>query len=203
LSFKVDRFGKQLSAMASRTDAKAGLVRRGTRMAIATANAAEARGGNMDKNLLKGLTIFTLMVALAIVTSVVSANAQSRMTVSTNIPFEFVVGDHTLPAGEYVIEAVISGGAALAIRGSDNGESVVRLAEPIGAMSKRKSARLVFHRYGQNYFLTQIWSGDSLGRQLVKSKQERATERELASIPSKSELAESTYETIEVVAVLR
>ena len=32
----------------------------------------------MNKDLLKGITIFTLMVALAIMTSVVSANAQSQ-----------------------------------------------------------------------------------------------------------------------------
>jgi len=157
----------------------------------------------MDKNLLKGLTIFTLMVALAIMTAVVSANAQSRMKVTANIPFEFFVGGHTLPSGDYIVQAVTSGGAALAIQGSDTGESAVRLAEPIQAMNRRRSAGLVFHRYGQKYFLAQIWTEDSIGRQLAKSKQERAMERELASIPSKSELAESTYETIEVVAVLR
>jgi hypothetical protein len=157
----------------------------------------------MNKDLLKGLTIFTLMLALAIMTAVVSANAQSRMKVVANIPFEFVVGNHTLAAGEYLVQAATSGGVALAIQGSDNGESVVRMAEPIEAMNKRRTARLVFHRYGQSYFLAQIWSGDSVGRQLAKSKQERAMERELASIPSKSELAESPYETIEVVAVLR
>jgi len=156
----------------------------------------------MNKDLLKGLTVFTLMVALAIVTAVVSANAQSRMKVTANIPFEFVVGGHTLPAGEYIVQAITTGGGALAIQGSDNGESAVRLAEPIQAMTQRRSARLVFHRYGQKYFLAQIWSEDSIGRRLAKSKQERVMERELASIPSKSELAESTYETIEVVAVL-
>jgi hypothetical protein len=157
----------------------------------------------MKKDLVKGLTIFTLMVALAILTAVVSANAQSRMRVAASVPFEFVVGDHTLPAGDYTVETVTSGGAALAIQNSDNRESVIRIADPIEATNKKRPARLVFHRYGHSYFLAQIWSGESTGRKLAKSKQELAMERELAGISSKSELAQSTYETIEVVAVLR
>lgn len=157
----------------------------------------------MNKETLKGLTIFTLMVALAIVTAVVSANAQSRNTVVASIPFEFVVGDRTLPAGEYRLQPVTAQGDALAIKGADNGESAVRLADPIQATRKSAHARLVFHRYGQSYFLAQVWSGDTIGWKLVKSRQERAMARELASIASKSEQAESTYESVEVVAVLR
>jgi hypothetical protein len=38
---------------------------------------------------------------------------------------------------------------------------------------------------------------------LVKSKQERAIESQLAAIPSKSDLARNSYETIEIVAVVR
>ena len=62
---------------------------------------------------------------------------------------------------------------------------------------------MVFHRYGHNYFLAEVWNGDTAGRQLTKSRQERAIERELASIPSKSDLAQSTHETIVVVAAAR
>ena len=157
----------------------------------------------MKKNLLKGLTIFTLMVALAIMTAVVSANAQSRNVVLADIPFEFVVGDKTLPAGEYLVRPINATGDALAIQGTDNKEAAVRLTEPIDAMKKRTQARLVFHRYGQNYFLAQVWTGETTGRQLAKSKHEQSVERELASIPSKSNLAHSLCETIEVLAVIR
>jgi hypothetical protein len=161
-----------------------------------------ARGGKMNKDILKGLTIFTLMVALAILTSVVSANAQSQNTVVANIPFEFVVGSQTLPAGEYIVRQVTSDGSALVIQGSANGESAVRLTETINGIKKRTQARLVFHRYGDNYFLAQVWTGYTTGRALAKSKHRRAIERELASIPSKSAPAQSPYETIELVAVL-
>jgi hypothetical protein len=89
------------------------------------------------------------------------------------------------------------------IQSKDGKSSVIRLSDPTKQRNNKSYARLIFHRYGQNYFLAEVWSGESTGRQLLKSKHERAIERELASIPSKSDLAQSTYETIEVVAVLR
>lgn len=158
----------------------------------------------MKKEILKRFTMLTLVVALAVATAAVSANAQSRNEVIANIPFEFVIGDKTLPAGEYSVRsATAAGNEALRVQGADSGKSAVRLSYPTGQMKNKTHARLVFHRYGQSYFLAEVWDGQSTGRQIVKSRQERAIERELASIPSRSELARNTCETIEVVAVLR
>lgn len=162
----------------------------------------EAKGVDMKKEILKGFTMLMLIVALALATAVASANAQSPNRTMANIPFEFVVGDKTLPAGEYTVKAATTAGDALVIQGVDNGESAVRLSDSTEQL-KNRPARLVFHRYGHNYFLAEVWNGESTGRAIVKSRQERAIERELAGIPSKSDLAQSTYETIEVVAVLR
>lgn len=163
----------------------------------------EAKGVDMKNEILKGFTMLMLIVALALATAVASANAQSTNRVIANIPFEFVVGDKTLPAGEYTVRPVTAGGDALAIQSADGRNSAVRLSGETDQERNKKYARLVFHRYGHNYFLAEIWATEKTGRQLMKSRQERAIERELASIPSKSELAQSTYETIEVVAVLR
>ena len=154
----------------------------------------------MKKNILKSFTMLTLLVAVALAGAVVSANAQSN-PIKVNIPFEFVVGDKTLPAGEYLAKPATTGGA-LAIQNADGKGNVVRMTGPTEQKNKSR-ARMVFHRYGHNYFLAQVWNGESTGRELAKSKQERAVERELASIPSKSELAQSTYETVVVVAVHR
>jgi hypothetical protein len=42
-------------------------------------------------------------------------------------------------------------------------------------------SKLVFNRYGDHYFLSQIWeAGDNAGRELMKSREERQLERELA-----------------------
>jgi hypothetical protein len=62
----------------------------------------------------------------------------------------------------------------------------------------------VFHRYGERYFLAEVWNGvDRTGRQLLKSQEESAIEREFASISTKSETAKNSYETVEVLAALR
>jgi len=160
-----------------------------------------AKGENMKNQILKGSTMLMLLVAVTLATAVVSANAQST-AIKANIPFEFIVGDKMLPAGKYSVKRVTTNGA-LAIQNVDGNNTAIRLSDPTGQMKKNTDARLVFHRYGQNYFLAEVWNGEGSGRELMKSKQERAIERELASIPSKSELAQSTYETIVVVAAAR
>jgi hypothetical protein len=71
-------------------------------------------------------------------------------------------------------------------------------------MKNKTPARLVFHRYGERYFLAEVWNGaDRAGRQLLKSQEERAIEREFASISSNDATAKNTYERVEVAASLR
>ena len=156
----------------------------------------------MEKNILKGFTMLMLLVVVTLAAAAVPANAQSPNSVKANIPFEFIVADKTLPAGAYAVTAADAARDALMIQSADGKNSALRMSGPTEQKNKRR-AQMVFHRYGQNYFLAQVWNGESSGRELAKSKQERAVERELASISSKSELARSTYETIVVVAAAR
>jgi len=158
----------------------------------------------MKKEFLKGLTMLLFIVVLALATAVVSANAQSANRVVADIPFEFSVGYKAMPAGEYAVETVTSSGNAVMIRSTDGNRAAIRLTEERARIKNKTQARLVFHRYGARYFLAQVWNGvDLTGRQLIKSQEESAIEGELANINSKSELAQSSYETIEVLAIFR
>lgn len=161
----------------------------------------------MKKELLKGFTMLMLIVVLALATAVASANAQSSNKVVADIPFGFSVGYKTMPAGEYSVQTVATAGDALMIQSGDAKISALRLSEATDRMKNKTHARLVFHRYGERYFLAEVWNGtDTSGRQLMKSLEERAIEQELAGIAAKSEQSETgqtTYETVEVVAVLR
>jgi hypothetical protein len=158
----------------------------------------------MRQQILKGITMFMLVVAVAFMTAVPSANGQSSSTITATVPFEFKVGDKALPAGVYTVRTMSVTGEALAISNRESNRSAIRLTNAVHAPKASSKGKLVFHRYGQNYFLSEVWcGGDSTGRQLLKSKQERTMESQLAAISSKSELAGNNYETIEIVAMVR
>jgi hypothetical protein len=152
----------------------------------------------MKREVLKGLSMVTLIVVIAFVTAVASANAQSAKMMVSQIPFEFVVGDQTLPAGEYRISSSALS-SALAIQSEK--DTAIRLTNGTEPNKSNRRAKLVFHRYGNKYFLAEVWNGsDTTGRQLFKSRQQRAIERELSDIASKGEFASKTYATVVVAA---
>ncbi len=156
----------------------------------------------MKKEIVKGLTMITLVIAIALATAV-AANAQSAKKVVADVPFAFVVGDETFSAGEYTLKATNAPDNGLMIQSANGKSEALRLTFPIEPKQNRRSARLVFHRYGQKYFLAEIWTGaGKVGRHLLKSRQERAIERELSTIASNAELSDSSCGIVEV-AVLR
>lgn len=155
----------------------------------------------MAKQLTKGFAMLILVVMLAFVTAVVSANGQSRRAM-TSVPFEFTVGDTVLPAGDYTVGDITSSGSVLKIGNRDTNQAVMRVT--MQADGNSKTAKLVFHRYGQRYFLAAVWTqAGRLGRQLIKSRQERAIEKESNRIASLSGHApRQEYETVEIATTM-
>jgi len=138
------------------------------------------------------------MLTAAFTIAVVSANGQSIRAVA-QIPFDFVIGDKVLPAGEYTVNAMTQDGSVLRIHNDEAGQAATRVTNTVIAKSSRNSkSRLIFHRYGQTYFLAEVWrEGDSEGRLLQQSKKERSMRHELGA------LAQTKCETVELVAMLR
>jgi len=158
----------------------------------------------MKRELLKGFAMLTLIVALALTTAVAAGKAQSANRIVADVPFAFSVGYKMMPAGEYSVQTIASAGNGLLIRSADGKISALRLSDATARIKDKKQARLVFHRYGERYFLAEVWNGaDNTGRQLLKSQEESAVERELASTSDKNHAAQNTYETVEVLAMLR
>jgi hypothetical protein len=160
----------------------------------------------MKKQFLKGVTMLASIVALAFVTALVS-NAQTRThQVRANVPFDFVVGDKTLAAGNYTVATISNNSAdAISVRSSDSRQKAIRLTNAISENAKTKNARLIFHRYGNTYFLAQVWAaGSSEGREMSKSKMERSAELELAKNASNNELARTGGpEIVTIVAEMK
>ena len=150
----------------------------------------------MKRQIAKGLAMLMVTLALAAAAATV-ANGQGKGRLVAQVPFEFMVADKTLGAGEYRVAAIDQSGGTIAITNS-HGDNAIRLSMPRQRQGREKAAKLVFHRYGSTYFLSQVWmAGESTGRELAKSKQERAAEREL-----KVAANGRTFETVEVVALI-
>ena len=157
----------------------------------------------MSKRIVKGLSMLTLVVGLALAAGVNSANGQTSHAVTAEIPFDFIVGNKTLAAGRYIVSSATSDGQGVRIRNSDGKSGAFRLSNQVPENSQKRNARLVFHRYGQQYFLAEVWSGDSWGRQLIPCSHERNLRQELASNASRINSAKASYQLVEVVAMVR
>jgi hypothetical protein len=158
---------------------------------------ATLKGEEMRKQTLKAVTMLVSIIALAFMTAV-AANAQSgSLKLRANVPFDFVVGDKTLPAGNYAIRQITQGSdTGLLVSSRDSRHKAVRLSNNVQA-NRIKGARITFRRYGSTYFLAQVWSSGSLeGREMLKSKAEREAARELAKNATSSDLAKAEVVTI-------
>lgn len=152
----------------------------------------------MRKQVVRGTTMMLLLAALVFVTAVASANAQSRLT-SADVPFEFVVGERTLPAARYNISDATLGSEVVKIMARTANANVFATTIPISRKASDDKGKLVFHRYGNRYFLAEIWSpGERRGQKLRKSKEEKSIENEMAIISSKTDLVARTYERVEI-----
>ena len=140
----------------------------------------------------KALAI-AFVVVLSMAVAMVSARVQASFPLGVNIPFDFVVGKQTLPAGEYRIERLFSDKLdALLIRSTDGRASTIMMTMAVLANDWQSESKLVFNRYGDQYFLSQIWTaGNKSGRELYKSPREaelarQAVKREVAVLPHPS-----------------
>jgi hypothetical protein len=72
------------------------------------------------------------------------------------------------------VEKAAQGSLALLIQRTDGRESMFVPANAAEAHPPKTQSKLVFHRYGDQYFLSEIWvAGYSQGRQLRESAKEK------------------------------
>ena len=127
----------------------------------------------MKNQILRSTAILGLFFMLAIA----SVNAQTPSRAEVKIPFAFTAGKATLKAGTYSIKRVSDN--TLAIRRVD-GQATVIVSSPLTIESRnyKGGQRLVFNKYGDEYFLSEVWLSVDTGRQLFPSGAERKAARE-------------------------
>jgi len=139
------------------------------------------------KRLIGFLSGATLAVVLA-----APLGAQT-FRVAGSVPFEFTVGVQSMPAGEYTV-ARVGGTDAIKVTNSNGNTTALSWASNTSFRPAERTgqALLIFHRYGDRYFLSRIVDGDrDAGVELPPS----STEKELSKTTSLEE-----FETVAVLA---
>lgn len=162
----------------------------------------------MKKQLVNVLTRIGFLSMIALVTAVGSAQGQSlAYQIRANIPFDFIVADKKLPAGEYSIGRAQqeTGDTFLRISSIDGRATAIRLTIPVQALDAKDDGTLVFRRYGDQYFLFQVWpAGSTTGRTLSKSRGEREIERNLPANSPAGKMARNVMvETVSIAGRLQ
>jgi len=129
--------------------------------------------------------VFSVVVAGCVLSLllVVSAGAQEPGTkIRVQIPFDFTVKGRTLPAGEYEVSRVMDEPIAILLRNRhDKHDEVVVETEPVIGRMTPKRDELIFNRYGDTYFLAEVFTaGEQTGEELYPTHKERELRSEMA-----------------------
>lgn len=126
----------------------------------------------MKNQIYRIVAILGIFLGLA----VAGVQAQTPSRFEVNIPFEFSAGKTTLKPGVYTVKRM--SGNLVTLRNVDNKSSVI-LNAPVNLSSTNvdSSERLVFNKYGERYFLAQIWLTVDSGRELLREKRTEKGER--------------------------
>ena len=160
----------------------------------------------MKRNVIKRLTMLSLVSMFSLCAGVASANAQLSIPIRAKVPFDFNVGDKKLPAGEYTFSRLsgFSDNKVISVSGADAGAHVFQSTFAAHVLTPKDKSTLVFHKYGDQYFLEQIWSGgEQAGSQVPESRSERTIERQLAQTQQSNMSGKvMKVETVDIVASL-
>jgi hypothetical protein len=112
---------------------------------------------------------------IAVASLAPASRAQTAIQLRANVPFAFQFGSHHYPAGSYTVKSLSEDFVLLS---SKAGRGVGMVENSYGKAPA--TGKLVFNRYGNHYFLEEIWAPNT-GTHLecIKTSAERQISREL------------------------
>lgn len=125
----------------------------------------------------------TISVLVLVALSTMSAKAQSATQPSfAKIPFAFSAGNRILPAGKYLVSITnpVSDQKIVKLTNLATHETAM-LQMHLKNGKADGDARLIFNRYGEQFFLAEVWTAaDGIGMEASRSRVELAARKELA-----------------------
>jgi hypothetical protein len=131
----------------------------------------------------------SLRIAMGVVVLLSVTTASAETVGRFQVPFQFLMGDKVLPAGDYKVKIDT---ANMKIQLSSwEGSGSVNLTANTPHRAVTNTGKLVFHKYGRVLALREMWrSGANYGHELTTSK----AEREIAERAG----AHSTFEIVSI-----
>lgn len=135
---------------------------------------------------MKTRIVIALSIAATALLWPIAVQAQAtapRPLLKLDVPFAFVAGDMNMPAGQYEVLHIMNPGWILIRNTNGRANAVVHVqvsATSVGGSSNK----LVFSRYGEKYFLSQVWTGeDNEVHDCFKSSAELTLARSSSRLP--------------------
>jgi hypothetical protein len=117
---------------------------------------------------------WVVAVAFMVLSGMAVAQKIGSLRIVTDVPFEFMVANKVVPAGQYVVQAATMDGHSLFIRNAGAKVGLVSPTNTSEAKLRSSHYALVFMRYGDRYFLSGIkLEGSNISYRLPESKAER------------------------------
>ena len=131
-----------------------------------------------------------VVVTLVVLSGMAAAQLIGSSKIVAQVPFEFMVANKIVPAGECEVQAITMDGKTLVIR---NAEAKVGLFSPSSQWESKQGAShyaLVFKHYGDRYFLSGIrLQGSKITYRLPESKLEAELRAQTATAREETLLA--------------
>lgn len=123
----------------------------------------------------------TLLLFAAALTLFMTAASAQTIHMNADIPFNFILNGATLPAGEYSVTSMDVRGQVLSISDLKSHHNNLIISNSCRSLKAATKTKLVFHRYGDRYFLKQIWvAGNDAGRELATSRREEEVAKDFS-----------------------
>ncbi len=149
-------------------------------MLVETMDAAHA-----SRKRTRGLQLLSLFIVLFSALTIYPSKAHAQIVgdLEVNIPFQFHAGNTKLPPGKYLIHMLDDADLTfMEISSADGSTSALFEVQAAAADSAPDKSELIFNKYGDRYFLAEVFEEGNLnGSKVAESRYEKKISQEDAA----------------------